>query len=196
MTTTVKTTVRDKLNSNVLGKESDALAKAPLGDLLSVLFGAPATVPAATAAAVTATDATNPANAAYTQADQTALAALANSLKTQLNALITDVAALRTAVSAINKHATEVGVTVTTNVATLAALPSTVINVNATAGTTTGVKTLVRDPAHTLVAGEVYWDGKLTLTFAAADAVTACDVVYSKADNSQKISCLMAGALP
>lgn len=55
--------------------------------------GAPA---ALTAAAVTATDATSPAGVGYVQADQTALADLANSLKVELNAAVADAVALRT----------------------------------------------------------------------------------------------------
>ena len=37
-TTTKVNTVRDNLNSNVLGLGADAMAKAPLGDVLSILL--------------------------------------------------------------------------------------------------------------------------------------------------------------
>jgi len=247
-TTTSRNTVRDALNSNVLGKESDAAAQAPLGDILSILLdtrNASTTISAVTATGavtptatgavtqtatgVTAATAVTPASAAYASPDQSILAALSNAnsmavnacvtdiiaikakldaavvdisaMTTKLNAAVVDISALRAELAAINTAgtvggATEASVTVTSHVATLAANPSSVITVNAISGGTTGVKTLVRDPAHTLVTGEVYWDGNLTLTFAAADAVTACDVIYSKADKSQKVSCLMANALP
>lgn len=60
------------------------------------------TAPSAlTSAQVATANAVTPANAAYTQADQTALANLANDLKAKLNALQTDVATLRTELASI-----------------------------------------------------------------------------------------------
>lgn len=65
----------------------------------------PAALTSAAPAALTSaqnvtTNAVNPANAAYIQADQTTLAALANALKTSYNAAQADVAALRTTLAA------------------------------------------------------------------------------------------------
>jgi hypothetical protein len=211
MTSTIKNRIRDLLNADLLGKESDAMLAAGLGDILSVLLdtrNANTTVAATTVgAALVATaqaDATTPANVGYTQADQTAIADLANALKVlvndcvaRINQLRVDVLALRSELAAINTAgtvggATEAGITVTSNVATLAAQPSTLITVNAVAGTATGVKRLVRDVTRSPQTGEVLWDGGLRLTFAVADAVSSCDVIYAKADGSQKASCLEA----
>lgn len=57
--------------------------------------------PALTSTAVAAADAVTPANAAYTQADQTALADLANETKADVNALRTDLEAVRTRLNAL-----------------------------------------------------------------------------------------------
>lgn len=211
-TTTTKTnTVRDMFNANTLGLLSDAMLKAPLGDILSVLLDAanPNVVVAATTVGAVAAQT----GATVATADATDLAsaeALANALKTDYNKSITDIATLvarvnqlRVDVLALRAElaaglagtvggATETGVSVTSNAATLAAAASSIITVRATAGTTQGVKKLIRDPSHTLATGEVFWDGKTGLTFAAVDAVTTIDVVYSKADLSQKASCLLA----
>ncbi len=64
---------------------------------------APTVTPAAalTSSQNATANAVNPANAAYTLADQTAVAALANSLKVSYNALQVDVAALQTKVNAL-----------------------------------------------------------------------------------------------
>lgn len=291
MTTTVKkSTIRDLLNSNALGRESDGIGGAPLGDLLSVLLDVanPGVVVGATTigaaltpsvgavitptvgAALTKTvgaavvqgsgptaqaNATTPAGVGYVQADQTALADLANALKVLANLIVTDVTNLTTRVNQaivdigavetlINAErtdlaatvvvanavraddntsaarvnearvdilmlraalaaaqvgtvggATETGIVPVSNIATLAANASCIISVRATAAGTTGVKKLVRDPAHILITGDVYWDGKNHLTFAAVDAVTACDVIYATASGSQKVSCLMSDAI-
>ena len=103
-------------------------------------------------------------------------------------------AELASALTGTMGGATQTGVTVTSNAATMAAAASSVISVRATTGITTGVKKLVRDPNHTLATGEVFWDGNTGLKFAAIDAVTACDLIYSKSDLSQNVSCLMAAA--
>jgi hypothetical protein len=226
-TTTKTSTVRDKLNSTILGLGADANGKAPLGDILAILLdtrNANTTVNATTMGAVAAatvggavanTGVTNPANAGYTQVDQTALAVCVLALVTQLNlaradilAIVTeltaarvDILALRASMAAINTAgtvggATQTGVSVTagTGVATaLSQAPTAngLITVNATAGTTTGVKKIIRDNSRAPVTGEVYWDGGVNLTFAIVDAVTACDVIYAKSDLSQKVSCLL-----
>jgi hypothetical protein len=200
-TVTKVTTVRDKLNSQVLGKASDTANRAPLGDILAAMLDVlnpNSTIAAITAGgAVASTGVTSPANASYTQGDQTALATCVLALVVQINLIRADIIALRNSVATVaSGHVggvTDSGLTVTSNVATLSATPTTngMITVRATTGTTTGVKTLRRDPLHTLVTGEVFWDGQKGLTFAAVDAVTACDVIYAKADLSQKVSCLM-----
>lgn len=221
-TTTKVTTVRDKLNSPVLGKQADVADLAPMGDILSILLDAanPSVVVAATTvgAAMTQTSATvataDAANqtASYVEADVDSIATLANALKTDYNKMITDMAttvarvnALRVDVLALRAElasaltgtmggATETGVTVTSHVATLAAAPTDngLISVRATTGTTTGVKTLVRDPNKVLGTGEVFWNGRTGLTFAAIDVVTACDVIYAVGTGTQKVSCLMS----
>jgi hypothetical protein len=134
MTTTVVSTVRDGLNSNVLGIQADAIAKVPLGELFAILL------PALTF--------------------------------------------------------TETGVSVTSNVATLAAKPSALVIVQATAGSVQGVKKLVRDPLHVLATGEAYWDGNLIVNFAAIDAVSAAKFLYAKADLSDKVSILLQDFTP
>ena len=201
-TTTKSTTVRDLFNSGILGKESDAILKAPLGEMLALLFNAtnPNTAVAATTVGIAAvsTGVTTPANVSYTQADQTALADCVLLLVTRVNQLRVDVLALRAELAAGMTGTlgglTESGATVSSNVCTMAAAANMVVNVRATTGGTTGVCKLIRDPQHTLATGEVLWDGVKTLTFAAVDVVTACDLVYSLADNSQKVSALLASA--
>jgi TusA-related sulfurtransferase len=247
-TTTKVSTVRDNLNSTKLGVASDAIVKAPLGDILSILLdtrNANATISAVTATGaitptatgvttitatgVSAATAVSPASAAYASPDQSLVAALVNSLKTQVNAAVTDliavkakldaavvdisaiatkqnaavvdISALRSEMATINiagtiGGATQTGISVTpgTGVAVaLAQAPTTngLITVNATAGTTTGVKTITRNSNRAPQTGEVYWDGGVNLTFAIVDAVTACDVIYAKSDLSQKVSCLL-----
>jgi hypothetical protein len=200
-TTTSTTTLRDKLNSPTLGKEADAIREAPLGDLLSLLLDVanPGTsVPATTVGgAVANTGVQSPANASYTQADQTALATCALALVVQINLLRTDVLALRaamaTALTGVLGGMTETSVTVTSNKAVLAQAPTQngLFVVNGTTGTHTGVKQLVRDPTQTLATGQVYWDGGVNITFAAIDAITVCDLMYSKSDLTQKASVLM-----
>ena len=200
-TTTKSATVRENYNTGILGKESDASQKAPLGDMLSVILDVanPSVVVAATTigGAVANTGVTTPANASYTQADQTALANCVLALVVQINLARTDILALRaglaSALTGTMGGATETGVSVSTYIsATMAAAASSLISVRATAGSTTGVLKLVRDPQHTLATGEVFWDGNTGLKFAAVDAITTVDLLYSKADSSQKVSCLMA----
>lgn len=200
-TTTKSATVRENYNTGILGKESDASQKAPLGDMLSVILDVanPSVVVAATTigGAVANTGVTTPANASYTQADQTALATCVLALVVQINLARTDILALRaelaSALTGTMGGATETGVSVGTyTTATMAAAASSLISVRATAGSTTGVLKLVRDPQHTLATGEVFWDGNTGLKFAAVDAITTVDLLYSKADSSQKVSCLMA----
>jgi hypothetical protein len=169
--------------------------------MLSVILDVanPSVVVAATTigGAVANTGVTTPANASYTQADQTALANCVLALVVQINLARTDILALRaelaSALTGTMGGATETGVSVSTYIsATMAAAASSLISVRATAGSTTGVLKLVRDPQHTLATGEVFWDGNTGLKFAAVDAITTVDLLYSKADSSQKVSCLMA----
>ena len=122
-------------------------------------------------------------------------------LTTQVNAAIVDIKALRanaaTALASIHGGATEAGVSVSTYItATMAAKASSLISVRSAAGGVTGVLKLVRDPNHTLVTGEVFWDGMTGLKFCAADTITSVDLIYSKADSSQKVSCLMPTVSP
>ncbi len=130
------------------------------------------------------------------------------SLVTKLNQGVTDIATLTARVNQLRVDmlalrascvtvaggtiggVTESGVTVTANVATLAVAAKSVFNVKATTGTVTGVVELV-SYGTPLVTKQAYFDDHQKITFCAGDAVTACDVVYSKADGSQKASALL-----
>jgi hypothetical protein len=85
--------------------------------------------------------------------------------------------------------ATEAGVTVTTNVATLAASPTVLWDAKATTATSTGSK-LVRKVsnaylvANSPAAGECFWDGATKVKFNAVDAVTAAGFKYPLAADS------------
>lgn len=82
---------------------------------------------------------------------------------------------------------TESAITVTTNVATLANQPApTIWQINATAGTTTGVKALkigaITGPGAIVPkTGEAVWDGAKKVLFATVDAVTAASFTYPTA---------------
>ena len=122
-------------------------------------------------------------------------------LATQVNAAIVDIKALRAnaaaAFASIHGGATDASLSVGTyTTATLTARASSVISVRSSAGGTTGVLKLVRDSNHTLVTGEVFWDGTTGLKFCAADTITTVDVIYSKYDGSQKVSCLLPTVSP
>jgi len=83
---------------------------------------------------------------------------------------------------------TESAITVTANVATLANTPSTLLQINATAGTTTGVKKLLRGPVTGATAivpltGQAVWDGGVKVLFSTVDAVTAASFTYARAAN-------------
>ena len=225
-TVTSTTTLRDKLNNSALGKNADAIKEAPLGDMLSVLFdnanpgtSVPATTVGAAVAQTGATVATTNAasqSSSYVQADVQTIATLANALKVDYNKTITDIAALialtnqertdilalrsamATALTGVLGGMTETSVTVTSNKAVLAQAPTQngLFLVNGTTGTHTGTKQIVRDPLQTLATGQVYWDGGVNLTFPAYDAITACDLMYSKGDLSQKASIFMRVVSP
>lgn len=84
------------------------------------------------------------------------------------------------------KTATESGLSPSSNVVTLAATPSALFDVNATAGTVTGHKKLLQGPitgteAVIPATGQVTWDGGTKLLFAAADVVTTVAVKYATA---------------
>lgn len=84
--------------------------------------------------------------------------------------------------------ATETGVTPASNVATLAAQPTALILINGTAGTSTGIKTLLRGqisgPGAIVPApGQAVWDGGKKVLFNAADAITAAAFTYATAAN-------------
>jgi hypothetical protein len=82
--------------------------------------------------------------------------------------------------------ATESGVSPASNVATLANAPvaNGLFQVNATAGTTTGIKKLRQGPitgpsALVPATGECVWDGAKSVLFAAVDAVSAASFTYA-----------------
>jgi hypothetical protein len=173
-TTTSVLTVRQKLNSAIVGVQADANKKLPRGDLASVML--------APNAAIAATGIASPASASYTQADQSALAAAVLLLIAQVNKLTGGL--------------TDVALAVTSNEATLAQAPTDnglfqVIATTVSGGSATGVKQIVRDPTAVLTSGQVYWDGGTGLTFYAGDLVTHCSAMYSKSDLSQQASALL-----
>jgi len=84
--------------------------------------------------------------------------------------------------------ATETGVTVTANVATLANQPTAFVLANATTATSTGIKALkigqITGPNAVIPnPGEAVWDGNKKVLFNVADAVTAAAFTYATAAN-------------
>ena len=85
--------------------------------------------------------------------------------------------------------ATETGVVPSANVATLAATPTYLWQINVTTGTSTGIKKLIKgrfDGTNVLpipAAGQAVWDGATRVRFAAADAATAVSFTYATAAN-------------
>jgi hypothetical protein len=82
--------------------------------------------------------------------------------------------------------ATESGVSVTTNVATLANTPLVLWDANATTATATGHKKVLKVSnafltANNPPAGSCYWDGGLKVKFNSADAATVAAFKYPKA---------------
>ncbi len=163
--------LRDTLNNANPNRLADALQEINFGDIVSrmlVAGGAVATVTTAAAGTMTG---------AYVQADVQRIATLADALKTAVNAIIAAMAG-----------ATEKALSISSNKATLTNQPAAILNVNTT-GTTGGIKNLKIGPitgsaALTPATGEVVWDGNKTLLFAAADVITAADVVYVRAADS------------
>jgi hypothetical protein len=81
---------------------------------------------------------------------------------------------------------TETGITVTANVATLAAAPKALFQCVAVSATHAGVKKLRRGPitgpnALVPAAGECVWDGGTKVLFAAYDVVATASFVYAVA---------------
>jgi len=88
---------------------------------------------------------------------------------------------------------TQAGLVPASHVATMAAQPAALFQVNATTGTVTGVKKLLRGPisgedAVVPATGEVVWDGGTNLLFATSDAVTAVSVTYALATDLASIT--------
>lgn len=194
--------LRDALNVASPNNTPDALRKLHLGDLLSVVVSetggtdVPATtIGAAVVATVGAdigafTDPPSAAEMALLRTFVNALKADAATVIARVNQARVDILNLRAALVAVG-GVTDDNLTVTSNAATLSTPASAVFQVNVTTGTVTGVKKLIPG-GQVPITGEVAWDGASTLTFAAADAVTAVDVMYSKANLSQKASVFMA----
>lgn len=87
--------------------------------------------------------------------------------------------------------ATEAAVVPASDIATLAATPQALLNVNVTAGTVTGVKKILKgrtDPDGIIrpipATGEVTWNGATKLRFAAADGATAISAWYTTSATS------------
>jgi hypothetical protein len=84
---------------------------------------------------------------------------------------------------------TETGITVTSNVATLANAPTSqglfkCVVASVSSGSATGSKTLLRGPisgvnAIVPVAGQCVWDGNLKVLFAAADLAATASFTYA-----------------
>jgi hypothetical protein len=88
--------------------------------------------------------------------------------------------------------ATEAGLVPASNIATMAATPSGLFQVNVTAGTVTGVKTLRRgvitgSGAQVAATGECIWDGATKILFSPIDAATAVSVTYSVATDKASV---------
>ena len=86
----------------------------------------------------------------------------------------------------VGATATETGLSTTSNVGTLSHTPSSLFDVKATAGTTTGHKELLQGPitgagAIVPATGQVVWDGGVKLLFATVDAVTTFQATYAQA---------------
>jgi|HubBroStandDraft_2_1064218.scaffolds.fasta_scaffold60005_3 hypothetical protein len=82
--------------------------------------------------------------------------------------------------------ATETGVSVTSNVATLAGTPVVLWDANGTAGTTTGHKQVLKVSAAYLTAnnpaaGTCYWNGSTSVKFSSVDAISTAAFKYPKA---------------
>lgn len=87
--------------------------------------------------------------------------------------------------------ATESAVAVSSNIATLAAAPIQLFQINATSGTTTGAKKLIKGSADAAgvitpvpVTGEATWDGARRVRFAVADGATAASFTYTSPTTS------------
>lgn len=170
-------TMRDELNKSSPNRLDVIFSKIKFGELLNRIMGGGSTnVPADEATANAATQ-----TGAYVQADVQTIATLANALKTKVNAIL---AALR-----LVGGATEQAVTVTSNVATLASTPSTLLIANATSAGSTGMKEILTGPITGQSAvipktGQCTWDGGVKVLFAVGDAVTAADFMYAKAGDA------------
>jgi len=155
-TTTKVSTVRDNLNSTKTGVLNDAGVRAPLGDILSILLdtrNANTTISAVTASgavtptlatsvltatAVSASNAVSTAAAsAYASPDQSLVAALVNSLKTQVNACVTDIGAINAKLGAAVVDITALATKLGQAVVDIFALRSEMATIN-TAGTIGG----------------------------------------------------------
>jgi hypothetical protein len=161
-------TIRDTLNTGDPNRIAAALRAIGFGDILNRLL-------ALEAALATITTANG--------SDATTTQTLANAIKTAFNAAVTAGGFSET-------------LTVSTNAATLTNQPgpSGLIQVNAVAGTTTGVKKVRRGAvsgtnALVPLTGEVIWDGGKKLLFSATDAVTSAQVTYAQTGDTT-VSCL------
>jgi hypothetical protein len=91
-----------------------------------------------------------------------------------------------------NSTATEAGLVPAADQITLAATPTALFQINATAGAVTGVKRLRKGPitgsgAIVPATGEAVWDGGTKVLFASVDAVTAASVLYAKSTDKASI---------
>jgi hypothetical protein len=94
--------------------------------------------------------------------------------------------------------ATETGVVPSSNVAVLANVPVHIFQVNVTAGTLTGVKTLRIGKISIVVpaAGECVWEpGTKNVAFAAADAATAVSFTYSQGTEATSVLPRLVGEI-
>ena len=88
---------------------------------------------------------------------------------------------------------TETGISVTSNVATLANTPKALFQCVVASGTTTGVKKLRKGPvsgtgALVPATGECVWDGGTKVLFAAADVAATASFTYAVAGDIASIT--------
>jgi hypothetical protein len=187
----IEQSLRQILNQGDPGQIAAVLQELKFGDLLNaMLSGGSANLPALASVQEATADAATQ-TGSYVQADVQSIRTLANSLKAKYNTLQADVVAMRAGLAGAGA-ATEIGLVPSSQVVTMAATPSSIVNVNlrvAGSGGSTGFKKLRRgritgSQAVLPVPGEAVWDGATKLLLNAADIGTGgspvVDVEYTK----------------
>ena len=178
---------RSELNGANPNRIADMFRQLQFGEALNFLLSAAGSESNTVGGAVTATVGadigafTDPPSAGQ----MATLRTFVNALKADSAAIIALLNQLRTAALSVSRT-TETGVTVTSNVATLANAPSALFDINGTAGGSTGRKVFRVGPitgpnALVPAAGQAVWDGATKVLFSAVDAITTADFQYAKA---------------